>query len=148
MSHLSLSDERANRSRGAELEAFLHDRLAPAGHQHYGHAVKHSPAGYDRQDDKPEPQEDVDLLIEDIERQHAERVQLLYRAGGTELVEGALGHARKYLDHRVATLLLIHVAELEDLRAVREESAAQEGVHEEYVADLRSEKKRETILIS
>lgn len=136
-SHLSLPDERVNRSRGAELEAFLDDGLAAVGHQHYGYAVQHSGAGHNRQDDEPEPEEDVDLLVEDVERQYAERVQLLYRSGGTVFVEGALGHAREHLDHRVGTLLLIHVAEREHLRAVCEESSAQEEVDEEYVTDLK-----------
>lgn len=67
MSHLSLSDERADRRRCTELEALLEDRLARAGHQHYSRAVQHSQAGHDSQDDKPEPQEDVDLLIKNIE---------------------------------------------------------------------------------
>lgn len=67
MSHLSFSDERANRSRCAELESLLEDRLARAGHQHYGRAVQQSQAGHDSQDDKPEPQKDVDLLIKNIE---------------------------------------------------------------------------------
>lgn len=68
ISYLSLSDERANRSWCAKLEALFEDRLARARHQHYGHAVQHSQAGHDRQNNKPEPQEDVDLLIENIKR--------------------------------------------------------------------------------
>lgn len=66
--YLSLSDERVNRSWCAELETLFEDRLARARHQHYGHAVQHSQAGHERQNDKPEPQEDVDLLIENIKR--------------------------------------------------------------------------------
>lgn len=52
-------------------------------------------------------------------------------------MEGALGHARKHLDHRIGSLLLIHVAELDYVRTIRKESAAQESIHEEYVTELK-----------
>ena len=42
--------------------------------------------------DEPEPEEDVDLLVDDVEGEHAQRVQLLHRTRRTELVELALGH--------------------------------------------------------
>ena len=42
--------------------------------------------------DEPEPEEHVYLLVDDVEGQHAQRIQLLDRAGATELVELALGH--------------------------------------------------------
>ncbi len=51
--------------------------------------------GQDGQEDEPEPQEDVDLLVDDVEGQHAHGVVLLDRAGGTVLVEVALGHPKK-----------------------------------------------------
>ena len=49
-------------------------------------------SGDERDDDEPEPEEDVDLLVDDVQRQHAQRVELLDRTGGTELVELTLGH--------------------------------------------------------
>lgn len=52
-------------------------------------------------------------------------------------MEGALGQAREHVDHRIGTLLLIHAAELQHVRAVREESATQEDVHEKYVPNLK-----------
>lgn len=52
-------------------------------------------------------------------------------------MESALGHTREHFDHRVGTLLLVHVAKPQHIRAVCKESAAQEGIHEEYIADLQ-----------
>lgn len=52
-------------------------------------------------------------------------------------MESAFGHAREHFDHGVGTLLLVHVAKPQHIRAVCKESAAQEGIHEEYVADLK-----------
>ena len=54
-------------------------------------------AGDDGDNDEPEPEEDVDLLVDDVERQHAERVKLLDGTRGTELVELALGHLHNIL---------------------------------------------------
>ena len=55
----------------------------------------------DGERDEPEPEEDVDLLVDDVEGQDAEGVVLLHLAGGSELVEGALCHPRKDVDHGV-----------------------------------------------
>lgn len=43
------------------------------------------------------PQEDVDLLVQDIQRQHAEGIVLLDASGSSVFVEGTLGHTREYL---------------------------------------------------
>ena len=48
--------------------------------------------GDDGHDDEPEPQEDVDLLIDDVERKHAEAVKLLNCSRRTEFVKRALRH--------------------------------------------------------
>lgn len=59
---------------------------------HRQHSPKQSQTGYHRQHDKPEPEDRVDLLVDDVERHHAKRVVLLYGAGRAVLVEDALGH--------------------------------------------------------
>lgn len=43
------------------------------------------------ENDEPEPEDGVDLLVDDVEGHDAEGVELLYAAGGAVLVEGALG---------------------------------------------------------
>ena len=49
-------------------------------------------AGDDGEDDEPEPEEDVDLLVDDVHAQHAEGVETLDRTGASVLVEDALCH--------------------------------------------------------
>ena len=48
--------------------------------------------GDDGHDDEPEPQEHVDLLIDDVERKHAETIKLLNCSRRTEFVKRALRH--------------------------------------------------------
>lgn len=55
------------------------------------------------------------LLIEDVERQQTEGIMALQSARGTKLVEGAFGHAREDVDHRVNTLSLLHLSVLHNL---------------------------------
>ena len=49
----------------------------------------------DGQDDEPEPEEDIDLLVDDVEGEDAEPIKLLHRPGRTKLVECALGHLKQ-----------------------------------------------------
>ena len=53
--------------------------------------VKNHNGGEGGEAEHPEPEEDVDLLVEDVEREDAEGVMLLQLARGPELVESALG---------------------------------------------------------
>ena len=46
--------------------------------------------GDDAEDDEPEPEDDVDLLVEDVHAEHAERVEPLDGARASVLVEDAL----------------------------------------------------------
>lgn len=85
------------------------------------------------QNDEPEPQENVDFLIENVERQHTKGVVLLDAARRSVLVENAFGDARENLHHWIGAILLIHVGEFDDFGAVGQEGAAQEFVHEENV---------------
>ena len=50
--------------------------------------------GDDGEDDEPEPEHDVDLLVEDVHAQHAERVEPLDGARASVLVEDALRDRR------------------------------------------------------
>ena len=54
----------------------------------------------------PKPDEDVDLLVDNVERKNAEGVVFLDLTGGAELVERALRHPRKDVDHRIEPVLL------------------------------------------
>ena len=56
-----------------------------------GRDSHHVEGGHDSQDDEPKPEHDVDLLVDDVEGEDAHGVVPLNCAGGTILVEGALG---------------------------------------------------------
>jgi hypothetical protein len=53
--------------------------------------VENNDGGEGSETEHPEPEEDVDLLVEDVEREDAQRVVLLQLTRGPELVESALG---------------------------------------------------------
>ena len=46
----------------------------------------------DSNEDEPKPEEDIDLLVDDVERKNAEPVNSLYGARWTVLVECAFSH--------------------------------------------------------
>jgi hypothetical protein len=53
--------------------------------------VENNDGGEGSEAEHPEPEEDVDLLVEDVEWEDAQRVVLLQLTRGPELVESALG---------------------------------------------------------
>ncbi len=95
----------------------------------------HVEPGDDGQEDEPEPEKDVDLLVHDIHAQHAERVQPLNGARRPVLVEGALGHPGEDPGHGVHPLLRVHGGELQDLQAVDEELSPEEGVRDKNLRE-------------
>lgn len=58
---------------------------------------------------------------------------LLYAARRSVFVENAFGDAWEYLDHGIASVLLVHVRETQHIGAVGHERSAQEFVHKENV---------------
>ena len=74
-------------------------------------------AGDHGQDDEPEPQEDVDLLVDDVHAQDAHGVEPLDRSGASKLVEDALGHPGEDPRHRVDPILRGHVGKVQDLES-------------------------------
>jgi len=69
----------------------------------------------DGQDDVPEPEEDVNLLVQDVHAQHAEGVVQLNGARSSVLVEVTLGHLGKDVGHGVHALLGLHIGKFNDL---------------------------------
>ena len=77
--------------------------LGPVAQQHGAavgggeadHPEDHVDAGPDGHGDEPEPQEDVDLLVDDVQGKHAQAVLLLNSSRRTILVESALGHLKR-----------------------------------------------------
>lgn len=108
---------------------------AQGRHQYDRQAVHEQADQHRGQYEEPEPDEDVRLLIDDVERQDAERVVLLDRPGCTVLVEDALGDPREYVDHRVDPVFLRHVRELQHPQPIADELAAEESVHQVQLAE-------------
>ena len=74
------------------LAARVEQRGAHVRQEAGAHPVGHLDGGDDGEDHEPEPEEDVDLLVDDVERQHAETVEALHCARRSKLVEGAFCH--------------------------------------------------------
>lgn len=97
-------------------------------------AVDEPEGGDGGEADQPEPDEDVNLLVDDVDGEHTHGVVCLDRPGRAELPEGALGDPGKDACHGVDSVLGIHIGEVDDLGAVRQEGAAQEEVGEVDIA--------------
>ena len=63
-------------------------------------------SGQTHEEDQPEPEEDVDFFIDNVKRQDAHRIVLLYLSGCSKFVEGALCHAWEDVDHGINAVLL------------------------------------------
>ena len=53
-------------------------------------------AGDAGNNNEPEPEEHIDLLVNDVQRKYAKPVKLFNRSGGTKFVESAFGHLWKH----------------------------------------------------
>ena len=83
----------------------------------------------DDEEDVPEPEDEVDLVNDDVEAEDTERIQSGLPAPGAEQVVSAAGHAREGLAHGVPAvlqhdLLRRQAVESVDVRAVGQEIAA------------------------
>jgi hypothetical protein len=53
-------------------------------------------------------------------------------------MEGTFGYARENFNHRIRTVLLVHVGKADDIRAVSEKTSAKEFVNHDDVDDLKN----------
>ena len=67
------------------------------GSQDDSQAVQQRQTGHYRQQDEPEPEEHVNLLVDDVQREDAQAVDFLNCTGRTKFVERAFGHLGEYL---------------------------------------------------
>ena len=98
------------------------------GHGEDDEPVDEGQSWYDGDDDQPEPDEDVDLLVDDVQGKNAEAVFLLHGTGRTVVVEGALGYLGKYLGHGIGPVLGFHFWVCQDVKSVVPELVAEEEV--------------------
>ena len=77
------------------------DRLSQPARDYGGQPPDQLEAGEEGEAEEPEPEEDVDLLVHDVEGEDAEPVHHLYGARGTVLLKCALSHLEFYNFHKV-----------------------------------------------
>ena len=93
-------------------------------------------ASYNGQHNVPKPEEDEDLLIDDVHTENAESVKVLDCAGASVLLESTFGDPGEDAGHGGHPVLRVLVGEAEHLEAI-----LREGVPEERVgqADLKDD---------
>ena len=129
VAHLGLLDD--------DVDALLFDQSEPDEEQVGTHArgkhnhgpVDHHEHREQEEQEHPEPKEDVDLLIDNVQGQDAHGIVLFNFTGGSKLVEGALCHAGKDVDHGVDAVLLVPLGERDHFDAKRKEGSIKELVH-------------------
>ena len=92
--------------------------------------VGHADAGEEDQEDEPEPEEDVQLLVDDVDGKHAEGVVGLDSATGPVLLVETLRHPREYPGHGIKSVLRVVFNIVQHLQAVGAELPAEEQVDE------------------
>ena len=90
---------------------YLNHGSSDAGSEEDSDAVDEEDAGDGGDDDEPEPEEDVDLLVNDVEGQHAQAVMSLRGPTRPELVEAALGHL-EIIMVIIITIIIIYLITL------------------------------------
>jgi len=83
----------------------------------------------DSQKDKPKPQENVDLFVDDVQWKNAQSIVLLHISRGTVSMEGAFGHSREDCHHWVDPVFLIHLGVLDHIDAIGGEGTTEESVN-------------------
>ena len=91
---------------------------------------------YEEQGQEPEPEEDVDLVIDHVDREDTQTIEpqhrfvtrdtrdnvlLLYTPGHAKVVERTFGNFWKYLHHRIVSLLVIEKSKVKHLETVARE---------------------------
>ena len=133
---LGVRDRRLDEGLGDLLVRSVEDDADPEALGHDGQEPVEEPHGGDRaEEDEPEVEEDVDLLVDDVNREDAERVVGLDGAGGPVLVEPALGHLGEHPVHGVLAGVQVHLALGEHVAAELGELVAEEEVGQVDLAD-------------
>lgn len=133
--YLNAADQRFHFVSWAAAESSFDDGLTCCGHHNNHGGVNNCARRQNGQNNKPEPQEDVDFLVENVQSEDAKRIVLLYTPRRSVFVKNTLGDAWKDLNHGIASILLVHVGETQHVRAIGQKCSAQEFVDEENVGN-------------
>jgi len=119
---------------------FFHSPVSQAKHkcpdvraEDDDYSVDDDQAGKEAQEEKPEPDEDVDLFVDYIERENTERIVLFNVARRSKLVKRALCHPGEDIDHRVNPVLLVAIRKRHHFNSVGEERPVKKSVEEKHL---------------
>lgn len=121
-----------------------HHDLPEAGYGDHGDDVDDVDAGDDGEDDEPEPESDIDLLVDDVESQDTHGVVFLDCAGGSIFVEGTLGYSGENRHHRICSFRVLLIDEVENICAIGHEDTAEEEIEEVHLSNNIDEVKNIT----
>ncbi len=76
------------------------------------------------------PDEDVDLLIDDVQRENTEAIFLFDGTRGAVVVEGTLRHLGEHFGHGIGSVFALHLRVGHDIQAIGGELVAEEIVGE------------------
>ena len=101
------------------INAYLEELEAQLRGHDGGDAVDEPRCGDGGEDDQPEPDEDVDLLVDDVYRQDAHRVVGLHRARRAEFPKGEVWRVRNILGsgHEESTVFSPTIPDFLDILA-------------------------------
>lgn len=85
------------------------------------------------EDHEPEPQKNVNLFVDGVQRQYTNGVVRFDLAGHTELVENALSHPGKYENHWVHPIFLVALQKPDHVHPERQKRTVKEAVHHEHL---------------
>ena len=118
------------------LSGLLDDEVPPeAGHADESHHVDGVEGRDEGEDDEPEPESDVDFLVDDVQTEHTQGVHLLDGSRGSVFVESTLGDPGEHLHHGVRPVLVLHAHEVDHVCPVGHEDSSQEKVDEIHLTD-------------
>ena len=69
-----------------------------------------------KEEHQPEPEEDVDLVVDHVDGEDTQTIKLLNCTGNTEVVESAFCNFRKYLNDGITAFLIIKKSKLKNLK--------------------------------
>lgn len=131
IAHLCLFDD--------DIDAFFLDESETNEEQVGSHpwrkdndtTIQNDHQGQAAEDEKPEPEEHVDFLVDYVDGQNAESVVAFNVARSAELMECTFGHPRKDVDDWVHPIFFITHGKADDFDTKCEKSAVKKTIHQE-----------------
>jgi len=116
------------------FSAAAEDEEATVSGKDSGCSERKEDAGPDNKQEKPEPKENIDLLVDNVDREDAEAVVVDNSSRGPILMKGALGHFGEDPCHRVCSFFDVLSSQPHHLEAISCKLAIEEDVHQPHLA--------------